>query len=99
MKFLSSTWIKDLKDFRGVLFLLLKIDIEGNTFIFYVEVYDFLNIVKCICLISLLTIHYKALHNKGYPALESKKGVGNWVYFEFSFTNKLCKLVMTNNSI
>ena len=44
------------------------------TFFFYAEVYDFLNIVKCICLISPFTIHDKALHDKEYPVLESKNG-------------------------
>jgi len=65
------------KDLWGLLFLLLIIAMNGGIFFFfYIEVYDFLNIVKSICLLSLLTIHDKAPHNKGNAALELKKRVG-----------------------
>ena len=65
------------KDLRGLLFIIINHCHEWwYFFLFYIEVYDFLNIVKSICLLSLLTIHDKAPHNKGNAALELKKRVG-----------------------
>ena len=63
-------------------------------FFFYVDVYDFLSIVKCICLFSLLTIHDKALHDKRYQLWNRKKWLGTRVMFEFSFTSKILRLII-----
>ena len=67
-------------------------------FFFYVDVYDFLSIVKCICLFSLLTIHDKALHDKRYQLWNRKKWLGTRVMFEFNFTSKILRLIITNNN-
>ena len=61
-------------------FFLLNIHMDGGTFFFfYVDVYDFLNIVKYICLFSLLTIH-----DKRYKLWNRKKWLGTRVMFKFS---------------
>ena len=74
-----------IESFIGDTFFSLNIHMDGGTFFFfYVDVYDFLNIVKYICLFSLLTIH-----DKRYQLWNRKKWLGTRVMFEFSFTSKI----------